>query len=69
MTTEEQRIVREVVEVPMKIKLRNNYPENSTRFLLPTIALRGFRNNPRELTLAWWTWRLVIFWHNAKADS
>lgn len=44
----------------MKVKLYNDWPINSTRFLLPTIALRGFESWTRHVTLAWWTWRLVI---------
>ena len=44
----------------MRIRLENDWPVNSTRFLLPTVALRGFRAGPRTLTFAWWTWRIVI---------
>lgn len=51
----------------MRIKLENDWPVNSTRFLVPTIALRGFRSGPRTVTLAWWTWRVVIHLPNAPA--
>lgn len=44
----------------MKITIENSWPVNSTRFLLPVVALRGCRGAPRTVTLAWWTWRVVI---------
>ena len=47
-------------EVAVKITLENDYPVNSTRFLLPTLALRGFWGGPRMVIFALWTWRLVI---------
>ena len=49
----------------MRITLENDYPVNSTRFPLPTIALRGFWGGPRMVIFAWWTWRIVIHLHNA----
>jgi len=44
----------------MKITLENDHPVNSTRFPLPTLALRGFWGGPRMVLFAWWTWRVVI---------
>jgi len=43
----------------VKFKLKNDWPVNSTIFLLPTIALRGF-GRCRFIVLAWWTWQLNI---------
>ena len=44
----------------MTIRLENDWPVNSTRFLLPAIALRGFRCGPWQIVVAWWTWRVVL---------
>lgn len=44
----------------MNVSFETDWPVNSTRFLLPTIALRGFAAGPRTIVLAWWTWRVVI---------
>ena len=45
----------------MTITLENDHPVNSTRFPLPTIALRGFWGGTRRMVIfAWWTWRVVI---------
>ena len=52
----------------MRITLENDWPVNSTRFLLPAVALRGFRAGPRTVTLAWWTWRIVIRLPDARLD-
>ena len=53
----------------MNVKLENDWPVNSTRFLLPTVAVRGFRAGPRTVTLAWWTWRIVVHCtSNARLD-
>ena len=46
----------------MTVELKTDYPTNSTRYLLPTIMLRGFRGHRRELTIAVWTVKLVIAW-------
>ena len=46
------------------MRIENYWPMNSTRFFLPTIALRGFRGGPRTLTIAWWTWRIIFEWPN-----
>ena len=43
----------------MKIRVINDWPTNSTRFVLPTIAIRGFAG-ARTVTLAWWVWRVVL---------
>jgi hypothetical protein len=44
----------------MRVTLENHYPVNSTLFLLPAIALRGFNCGPRVVVFAWWKWRVVI---------
>ena len=53
----------------MTIRLENDWPVNSTRFLLPAIALRGFRCGPRQIVVAWWTWRIVIHLPNAEHET
>jgi hypothetical protein len=50
----------------MKIEYKNNWPMDSTRFLLPTIAFRGFRKGTRIVTLAVWTWRINFILPNAE---
>ena len=46
----------------MKIKLApydDHYPANSTRFILPTVAIRGWwKNGQVSVTAAFWIWRL-----------
>jgi hypothetical protein len=42
----------------MTVRYRNYWPVDSTRFLLPTIAVQGFRCWELRVTFAWWTWRL-----------
>ena len=48
----------------MKIKrskIDNPYPVNSTRFLLPTIALRGWiKNGSVWISFAFWTWKVCF---------
>jgi hypothetical protein len=51
----------------MKIQYKNNYPWDSTRFLIPTIAFRGFKLGPRIVTLAVWTWRVDFIFTNDEA--
>lgn len=46
----------------MKVRIVNGWPIVSTRFLLPTVALQGFRGGPRSLSFAFWTFRIVIEW-------
>lgn len=53
----------------MRIKLENDWPVNSTRFLLPTVGVRGFSGGPRSVTVAWWTWRLVIHLPNNRSTG
>ena len=53
----------------MTVRIENDWPVNSTRFLLPTVALRGFRAGPRTMTLAWWTWRIVVHLPNSAPTS
>jgi len=53
----------------VKVRLENDWPVNSTRFLLPAVALRGFRAGPRTVTLAWWTWRIVVHLPNAELKT
>lgn len=52
----------------MRITLENHWPVNSTRFFLPTVAITGFSAGRRTVTLAWWTWRVVIDLPNARLD-
>ena len=52
----------------MRVTLENNYPVNSTLFLLPAVALRGFNCGPRVVVFAWWTWRIVVHLPNARLD-
>jgi hypothetical protein len=49
----------------VRIKLENDWPANSTRFLLPTVALRGFAAGHRTITFVWWIWRIVVHVPNA----
>ena len=49
------------------IRLENDWPVNSTRFLLPAVALLGFAAGPRTVVFAWWTWRLVVTLPNARS--
>lgn len=51
------------------MKIETDWPVNSTRFLLPTVALRGFRAGPRTVTVAWWIWRVVFHLPNKGAMS
>jgi hypothetical protein len=53
----------------VKVRLENDWPVNSTRFLLPVVAVRGFRAGPRTVTLAWWTWRIVVHLHNHRMSD
>lgn len=53
----------------MRINLENDWPANSTRFPLPTMALRGFLGGHRMVIFAWWTWRLVIHLPNAGREA
>ena len=53
----------------MKIEYKNNWPVDSTRFLLPTIAFRGFRKGTRIVTLAVWTWRINFILPNAELSD
>jgi hypothetical protein len=52
----------------MKIEYKNNWPVDSTRFLLPTIAFRGFRKGRRIVTLAMWTWQINFILSNAESS-
>jgi hypothetical protein len=52
-----------------KIEYKNNWPMDSTRFLLPTIAFRGFRKGTRIVTLAVWTWRINFILPNAQVEA
>jgi hypothetical protein len=43
----------------MTAKMTSNWPSDSTRFILPAIAIRGWRHG-REIVLAWWIWRVTV---------
>lgn len=42
----------------MPVSEVSRWPVNTTRFLLPAIAIRGFANGPMRLTFAFWKWRI-----------
>lgn len=44
----------------MKIEVKTEWPVDSTRVLIPTIVIRGFRRGTRQIILAAWTWRVII---------
>jgi hypothetical protein len=45
----------------MKITFTHPFPWNTTRFLLPCIAIRGFPvKGPWVIHLLFWTWRIDI---------
>jgi hypothetical protein len=49
----------------MKIEIKNDWPVDSTRFVTPSVAIRGFRRGPQTIAMAFWTWRIFIHFHNA----
>lgn len=46
-----------------RITVKKEYPVVSTRFLLPTIAIKGFRKQYRQVILAFWWWKVVIHFY------
>lgn len=45
-----------ITRLPVPDYLR--WPVNSTRLLLPTIGLKGFRGQPMLIIFAFWKWRV-----------
>lgn len=46
----------------VRVQFVDRWPVDSTLFLVPALALRGFRGQSRSLTLAWLSWRLTARW-------
>ncbi len=46
----------------------DRYPCNSTRLLIPTIAVRGFAGRHMQITFGFWIWRadFEINWEDGK---
>lgn len=50
--------------------LENPYPVNSTRFILPTVAIRGWmKNGAVWVSFAFWTWRICFEINNNANDA
>jgi len=54
----------------MRFRFEPRWPADSTRFILPTIALRGWRDRRRAIVFVWWTWQVWVEFEEAEdADT
>jgi hypothetical protein len=46
----------------MRFEILKEWPADSVRILIPTIALKGFPGGTRKIIFAFWWWKAVLIY-------